>query len=500
MGRWPSEYILYHLNTKIKKTAEVFNISMIESETNRGAYGIIYYNHKKEEGLVVKSKSFRIWTILLSIVIALALIATGFPLGSGMEVSAEDNARTYKDEKAGEINIEGQYAAGETLEFYGEGINSKDEDRQADDGDVMTMLTGIDITGPFGFEKHISFTEQDDEDSDTFDEGEDEDYDSDEEYDSDYSSEDYDEDEDYDAEEPEDSDDDYYDEENESDEDEYGKTEDEAENDSNEIVLGAPGKYEITAHFDKYEYDRNAVSPEKEEQIQVEVFAGNMAAVIGAALAGNGGLLFTADVMKESAEAVKGDWEKTDEVDISKKITVKGEVIFDPVKGQSEQISKYYAPKKELGKVRKPVWNEHKFIGWYTKKKAGKRVNAETEIKFGNNESRTFYAHWMSKTRVLFKPGKGQVGKKVKKVWRNKKYGKLPKAKRSGFKFRGWYTKKHGGKKITANKKVPRKIRVVLYAHWTKRVKVIFKARKGKVKKHYKKLLAGSRYGKLPKA
>ena len=42
--------------------------------------------------------------------------------------------------------------------------------------------------------------------------------------------------------------------------------------------------------------------------------------------------------------------------------------------------------------------------------------------------------------------------------------GKLPKAKRTGYAFKGWYTKKSGGK--TVSKKTKLKKNVTYYAHW----------------------------------
>lgn len=52
----------------------------------------------------------------------------------------------------------------------------------------------------------------------------------------------------------------------------------------------------------------------------------------------------------------------------------------------------------------------------------------------------------------------------------NKKYGTLPAPVRKGYSFKGWYTKKSGGSKITASTKV--KIKKgktqILYAHWSK--------------------------------
>lgn len=52
----------------------------------------------------------------------------------------------------------------------------------------------------------------------------------------------------------------------------------------------------------------------------------------------------------------------------------------------------------------------------------------------------------------------------AKVVKKGAKYGKLPTVQRKGYRFLGWYTKKTGGKQITAKKKA--KKNQTLYAHW----------------------------------
>lgn len=74
------------------------------------------------------------------------------------------------------------------------------------------------------------------------------------------------------------------------------------------------------------------------------------------------------------------------------------------------------------------------------------------------------------KMKVTFKANKGTFAKgakKTKSIKKGKKLGKLPKVTRSGYTFKGWYTKKSGGKKYTKNTKIKKK--VTLYAHWKKK-------------------------------
>ena len=78
-----------------------------------------------------------------------------------------------------------------------------------------------------------------------------------------------------------------------------------------------------------------------------------------------------------------------------------------------------------------------------------------------------------SKVKVTFNANGGKIDKAAKKVvnmTKGKKIGKkLPAASkmiRSGYTFKGWYTKKSGGKKITKNTKIKKK--ATYYAHWKK--------------------------------
>jgi uncharacterized repeat protein (TIGR02543 family) len=73
------------------------------------------------------------------------------------------------------------------------------------------------------------------------------------------------------------------------------------------------------------------------------------------------------------------------------------------------------------------------------------------------------------KYTVKLDANKGKVKPASLKVYREAKYGKLPTPTRKGYKFKGWYTKKSGGSKITAASTVKIKKTTKFYAHWTKK-------------------------------
>lgn len=70
------------------------------------------------------------------------------------------------------------------------------------------------------------------------------------------------------------------------------------------------------------------------------------------------------------------------------------------------------------------------------------------------------------KVTVTFNANGGSVTTEQKTVKRNAKYGKLPKPKRSGYTFQGWYTKKTEGERVTAVSRVTKKKSHTLYARW----------------------------------
>ena len=68
--------------------------------------------------------------------------------------------------------------------------------------------------------------------------------------------------------------------------------------------------------------------------------------------------------------------------------------------------------------------------------------------------------------KVTFNPNGGWVDQGSKKVYKNFKIGKLPVPFRWGYTFKGWYTARTKGKKVSTSTKISRN--QTLYAHWKK--------------------------------
>ncbi|MDR3225887.1 MAG: InlB B-repeat-containing protein [Clostridiales Family XIII bacterium] len=181
-------------------------------------------------------------------------------------------------------------------------------------------------------------------------------------------------------------------------------------------------------------------------------------------------------------------------------------VVFDPMKGKVSKKSKIVTSTATFGSLPTPKRKGYTFQGWYTKKTGGKKVTSKTKVTIKKNI--ILYAHWLTKRyTVVFIVNKGNslpASKISKRVSYNKKFGKLPKATRKGHTFLGWYTKKSGGKKITAKTKVTLKKNLSLYAHWrAKQYTVTFSVNKGKklsAQDRSKRVTYGKKYGSLPTA
>jgi uncharacterized repeat protein (TIGR02543 family) len=127
-----------------------------------------------------------------------------------------------------------------------------------------------------------------------------------------------------------------------------------------------------------------------------------------------------------------------------------------------------------------PTKSGWKFTGWYIYDVLGgsdyddggyEKMPSMISYYDDIDEFDELIAGWEKSVKVKFNANKGKVKKKSKTVkYSNLEgvstYGKLPSPKRSGYMFKGWYTKKKGGKKITSDKDVLATKTHTVYAHW----------------------------------
>jgi uncharacterized repeat protein (TIGR02543 family) len=125
----------------------------------------------------------------------------------------------------------------------------------------------------------------------------------------------------------------------------------------------------------------------------------------------------------------------------------------------------------KYGALPTAVRKGYKFSGWFTGSRGGTRIMPSTPVNLKANQ--TLYAHWeANRYRIKFNVNGGKALKKslrTKTVTFGGKYGKLPTPVRKGYAFRGWYTKKTGGKNITAKSRVKITGATTLYARWKRK-------------------------------
>ena len=106
---------------------------------------------------------------------------------------------------------------------------------------------------------------------------------------------------------------------------------------------------------------------------------------------------------------------------------------------------------------------EATFLGWFTEKTGGEKVESGGKVIKYNNH--TLYAHWsINKYTVTFDPSGGSISQSTKTVAFNSTYGVLPTPKMTGYTFLGWFTEITGGDKVESGDKVTNNH--TLFAHW----------------------------------
>ncbi|MDR3225962.1 MAG: InlB B-repeat-containing protein [Clostridiales Family XIII bacterium] len=99
---------------------------------------------------------------------------------------------------------------------------------------------------------------------------------------------------------------------------------------------------------------------------------------------------------------------------------------------------------------------------------AGASTSGSSGVSFMERIESSFTADAAAKKiTVKFDANGGEVTKESATYKAGSKFKNLPKPKRANYEFKGWYTKKKGGKKIANGKKVTFKKTTTLYAHWS---------------------------------
>ncbi|MDR0875837.1 MAG: InlB B-repeat-containing protein [Clostridiales Family XIII bacterium] len=161
-----------------------------------------------------------------------------------------------------------------------------------------------------------------------------------------------------------------------------------------------------------------------------------------------------------------------------------------------------------IGALPQAARTGYAFKGWYTAASGGAKIEASALV----TAAVTYFAQWTANSYTVthnVNGGKALSSKaKTKTVKYDSAYGELAKTTRAGYTFKGWYTAKSGGTKITNTTKVQTAKDHTLHAQWTaKNYTATFNANGGKVspvgggskaKTTKMKVTYSQKFGKLP--
>lgn len=146
-------------------------------------------------------------------------------------------------------------------------------------------------------------------------------------------------------------------------------------------------------------------------------------------------------------------------------INVIGEkkVLFNANGGNCSTTTKKVWKGDKVGNLPTPTRSGYKFLGWYTSANGGTKVSESTVV----NSDVTYYARWKQEVfKITFNANGGKVSKSNCNIKINTAIGSLPVPTRKGYHFKGWYSAKTGGTKITT--KTTFTAGKTIYARWSK--------------------------------
>ena len=142
-------------------------------------------------------------------------------------------------------------------------------------------------------------------------------------------------------------------------------------------------------------------------------------------------------------------------------------ILFDTNGGSQAPPPITVTNGKPYGTLPVPTRQYYEFLGWYTSKSGGSRVTADTRVITGGNH--TLYARWIGTAyKVTYNANGGKSSIKFKLINYRSAYGPFTSPERKGYKFKGWYTSKKGGKKVTSATSFTTAKDIILYAGWDK--------------------------------
>ena len=140
-------------------------------------------------------------------------------------------------------------------------------------------------------------------------------------------------------------------------------------------------------------------------------------------------------------------------------------IAFDANTGIVSDTEKEVTYDSAYGELPIPTKEGHTFIGWYTEKTAGTKIESTTKVNI--TSAQTLYAQYVANTyNVTFDFNSDIEETLSKQVTYGLTYGELTVPSRENYTFEGWFTEKTGGTKVESTTKVTITSDQTLYAHW----------------------------------
>ena len=173
-------------------------------------------------------------------------------------------------------------------------------------------------------------------------------------------------------------------------------------------------------------------------------------------------------------------------------------VTFNANGGSTDATSKTVTYNSTYGELPTASKTGYTFVGWYTAASGGTEVLDTTKVSITSTQ--TLYAHYSQNTyTVKFDANSGTTSVDSKNVVYDSIYGELPTPTKTGYTFKGWFTDKTNGTKITSDTTVKITATQTLYAHWQVNTYIVsFNSNGGDAVSTTVTVTYGSTYGTLP--
>ncbi|MBE5941517.1 MAG: hypothetical protein E7264_03135 [Lachnospiraceae bacterium] len=166
----------------------------------------------------------------------------------------------------------------------------------------------------------------------------------------------------------------------------------------------------------------------------------------------SGGTKVSASTVVNADVTYYAHWEKVDM-----------DVNFHANGGTVSQTKKTVKKGTQVGTLPTPTRTGYNFLGWYTAASGGTKVSASTVV----NADVTYYAHWEKAIVTITLDANGGTTHETKQYLKTRSaIGNIVTPSRVGYRFKGWYTSKTGGTKVT--EKTTFANDATIYAYWDK--------------------------------